>query len=220
MDVPDPGRSSARSAPARCRCGGSVLRNGDRDPGAVDDRLGVLISACLQQEEAAPWCHPRRDPDPDHPPRGAEAGHSSPGENRGAGEKNEARRPRDSQWRRPKPQPPRAAALTAQAPPPAPDPTQRILAPVGASARKTPLPRNARREPCPCDGQELMQQSIEMARLAAEIERSRSCTRSGQAQVISASTQQYEYAAYMRAAGREGRTLGNLNYPRRRDGRA
>ncbi len=138
--------------------------------------------------------------------------------NQGGGDRDEARRPRDPQPAQvPKPDPGLAPQpLTAQAPPPAPDPTQRILASVGASARKTPLPEERPdSEPMPLPtGQELMQQSVEMARLAAEIERKQELyAKRPKRKFISASTQQYEYAAYMRAWVQKVERIGNLNYP-------
>ena len=124
--------------------------------------------------------------------------------NRGGGDQDEARRPRDSQQAQvPKPDPGVAPQpLTAQAPPPAPEPTKRILSTVGASASKTPLPEeHPDSEPMPLPtGQELMQQSIEMARLQAEIARKQELyAKRPKKKFISASTQAYEYASYMRA---------------------
>jgi protein TonB len=138
--------------------------------------------------------------------------------NRGGGDKDEARRPRESQLAQvPKPEPGVSPQpLTAQAPPPAPDPSQRILSTVGASINKTPLPEERPdSEPLPLPtGQELMQQSVEMARLAAEIERRQELyAKRPKRKFISASTQQYEYAAYMRAWVEKVERIGNLNYP-------
>jgi protein TonB len=138
--------------------------------------------------------------------------------NRGGGDKDEARRPRDSQTAQvPKPEPGVAPQpLTAQAPPPAPTPNQRLLATTGASARRIPLPEEVpTSEPTPLPtGQELMQQSIEMARLAAEIERKQELyAKRPKRKFISASTQEYEYATYMRAWIEKVERVGNLNYP-------
>lgn len=138
--------------------------------------------------------------------------------NKGGGDRDESRRPRNPEIGQvPKeipgiaPQP-----LTAQAPPPAPDPTQRILSTVGASNRGTPLPEERPdSEPTPLPtGQELMQQSIEMARLQAEIARRQELyAKRPKRKFISASTQQYEYAAYMRAWVEKVERVGNLNFP-------
>jgi protein TonB len=138
--------------------------------------------------------------------------------NRGGGDRDEARRPRDSQVAQvPKPDPGVAPQpLTAQAPPPAPAPTQRVLATTGASPRRAPLPEERPdSEPMPLPtGQELMQQSIEMARLQAEIARKQELyAKRPKRKFISASTQEYEYASYMRAWVEKVERIGNLNYP-------
>ena len=138
--------------------------------------------------------------------------------NRGGGDRDRAQRPREDQVAVvPKPQRGIAAQpLTAQAPPPAPDPEQRLLTTVSPSPRQSPLPEDQPdSEPSPLPtGRELMQQSAEMARLAAEIERRQSLyAKRPRRKFISASTQQYEYAAYMRAWVQKVERIGNLNYP-------
>ena len=183
--------------------------------------FGVLIlGVAFSQEEAAPVV-PTLDviltqtttPEaPERPDFIAQAN------NRGGGDRDEARRPRDSQQAQvPKPDPGVAPQpLTAQAPPPAPKPTQRILSTVGASASKTPLPEeHPDSEPMPLPtGQELMQQSIEMARLQAEIARKQEIyAKRPKKKFISASTQAYEYASYMRAWVEKVERIGNLNFP-------
>jgi protein TonB len=183
--------------------------------------FGVLIlGVAFSQEEAAPVV-PTLDviltqtttPEaPERPDFIAQAN------NRGGGDQDEARRPRDSQQAQvPKPDPGVAPQpLTAQAPPPAPKPTQRILSTVGASASKTPLPEeHPDSEPMPLPtGQELMQQSIEMARLQAEIARKQEIyAKRPKKKFISASTQAYEYASYMRAWVEKVERIGNLNFP-------
>jgi TonB family protein len=63
-------------------------------------------------------------------------------------------------------------------------------------------------------GRELMQQSVEMARLAAEIDRRQELmAKRPKRKFISASTQEYEYASYMRAWVQKVERVGNLNYP-------
>lgn len=183
--------------------------------------FGVLIlGVAFSQEEAAPVV-PTLDviltqtttPEaPERPDFIAQAN------NRGGGDQDEARRPRDSQQAQvPKPDPGVAPKpLTAQAPPPAPEPTQRILSTVGASASRTPLPEeHPDSEPMPLPtGQELMQQSIEMARLQAEIARKQELyAKRPKKKFISASTQAYEYASYMRAWVEKVERIGNLNFP-------
>ena len=128
-------------------------------------------------------------------------------------------RPREDQSARvPKTQPGVAPqALRAQVPPPAPDPRQRLLTTVGASRERVPTPQdNPDSTPRPLPtGRELIEQSAEMARLAAEIEMSSALyAKRPKKKFITASTQEYEYAAYMRAWVAKVERIGNLNYPR------
>jgi protein TonB len=59
-----------------------------------------------------------------------------------------------------------------------------------------------------------MQQSIEMARLSAEIARRQELyAKRPKKKFISASTQAYEYSAYMRAWVEKVERIGNLNFP-------
>jgi protein TonB len=59
-----------------------------------------------------------------------------------------------------------------------------------------------------------MQQSIEMARLQAEIARKQELyAKRPKKKFISASTQAYEYASYMRAWVEKVERIGNLNFP-------
>ncbi len=61
---------------------------------------------------------------------------------------------------------------------------------------------------------ELMEHSLEMARLAAEVERqSEAYAKRPKRKFISASTREYSYAAYMRAWVAKIERIGNLNYP-------
>jgi periplasmic protein TonB len=183
--------------------------------------FGVLIlGVAFSQEDAAPVV-PTLDviltqttttEAPDRPDFIAQAN------NKGGGDRDEARRPRDpSIGQVPKPQPGVAPQpLTAQAPLPAPEPTQRIVSTSGASADKTPLPEeHPRTEPTPLPtGQELMQQSLEMARLQAELDRKQELyAKRPKRKFISASTTAYEYATYMRSWVEKVERVGNLNYP-------
>jgi protein TonB len=106
--------------------------------------------------------------------------------------------------------------MSAQAPPPAPDPVQRLLTTRAQSAEKAPLPEDTQPvlpTPLPT-GRELMQQSLEMARLTAEIDRQQELyARRPKRKFISASTREYEYAAYMRSWVEKVERVGNLNYP-------
>lgn len=138
--------------------------------------------------------------------------------NQGGGESDKAQRPRDAQSAMvPKPDPGIAPQpVTAQAPAPAPDPTQRLLTTVGASDRLAPRPEEQPKTsetPLPL-GRELMQQSLKMARLTAERDRMQAAyAKRPKRKFISASTQQYEYAAYMRAWVDKVERVGNVNCP-------
>ena len=94
--------------------------------------------------------------------------------NRGGGQSERAERPREAQLGHvPKPEAGVAPeTMIAQAPPVEPEPTPRVLTTTGASA-PTPRPEDQREtEPSPLPpGAEPIEQSLEMARLAAEIER-------------------------------------------------
>ncbi len=63
-------------------------------------------------------------------------------------------------------------------------------------------------------GRELIQQNLEMARLAAEIDRKRELYAKGpKRKYISASTQAYEYRDYMSVFVKKLEEVGNANYP-------
>ena len=105
--------------------------------------------------------------------------------------------------------------MVAQAPPVEPDPTPRVLATTGAS-EAAPLPEDQREtEPSPLPpGAEPIEQSLEMARLAAEIERRQELmAKRPKRKFVSASTREYEYAAYLRAWVAKVERVGTLNYP-------
>lgn len=64
------------------------------------------------------------------------------------------------------------------------------------------------------DRRQVIERSLEMARLAAEIERqSQAYAKRPKRKFISANTREYEYAAYMRAWVARVERIGNLNYP-------
>jgi len=63
-------------------------------------------------------------------------------------------------------------------------------------------------------GRELIERSLEMARLSAEVERqSANYAKRPHRKFISANTREYSYAAYMRAWVARVERIGNLNYP-------
>ena len=137
--------------------------------------------------------------------------------NRGGGQSERAERPREAQLGHvPKPEAGVAPeTMIAQAPPVEPEPTPRVLTTTGASA-PTPRPEDQREtEPSPLPpGAEPIEQSLEMARLAAEIERRQELmAKRPKRKFISASTREYEYAAYLRAWVAKVERIGTLNYP-------
>jgi periplasmic protein TonB len=68
-------------------------------------------------------------------------------------------------------------------------------------------------QPLP-SSRELIEQSLEVARLAAEIERqSEAYAKRPRRKFVSANTREYEFAAYMRAWVARVERIGNLNYP-------
>lgn len=138
--------------------------------------------------------------------------------NQGGGDSDRAERPREEQLA-PVPKPDEGLApepLVAQAPPPEPEPVPRLLSTTGPSDQVLPQPEDQREtetEPLPT-GQELVEQSLEMARLAAEIERRQQLlAKRPRRKFVSASTKEYEYAAYLRAWVARVERVGNLNYP-------
>ena len=184
--------------------------------------FGVLIlGVAFRQEDAAPVV-PTLDviltqTSTPEPPK--QADFLAQSSNQGGGNSDKVQRPREDQSARvPKTQPGVAPqALRAQVPPPAPDPRQRLLTTVGASRERVPTPQdNPDSTPRPLPtGRELIEQSAEMARLAAEIEMSSALyAKRPKKKFITASTQEYEYAAYMRAWVAKVERIGNLNYPR------
>lgn len=184
--------------------------------------IGVLVlGVAFRQEDAAPVV-PTLDviltqTSTPEPPQ--QADFLAQSNNQGGGNSDKAQRPREDQSARvPKVQPGVAPqALRAQVPPPAPTPQQRLLTTVGASRERVPTPEespDSTPRPLPT-GRELIEQSAEMARLAAEIEiSSQLYARRPKKKFITASTQEYEYAAYMRAWVAKVERIGNLNYPR------
>jgi protein TonB len=139
--------------------------------------------------------------------------------NRGGGDRDKAQRPREAQLAAvPKPEPGAAPEpLVAQAPPPAPAPRERLVSTSGASATITAQPED-QPQPDPTrtlpTGRDLMAQSAEMARLSAELAiRTELYAKRPKKKMITASTREYEYAAYMRAWVDKVERVGNLNYP-------
>ncbi len=137
--------------------------------------------------------------------------------NQGGGEHDKTNRPRDTQAGRvpqledgvaPKP-------LRAQTPAPQPPPKARGITALQAEAR-TPTPEaTPQTEPSALPpGQQKIDRDLAMARLAAEIHlRSQRYAKRPKRKFVSASTREYEYAAYLRAWVDRVERVGNLNYP-------
>lgn len=138
--------------------------------------------------------------------------------NRGGGEHDEARRPRDRQsGKLPQVETGVAPApMRAQAPAPSPPPTARVVAssrgreqvPLAEATPPVETPR-----PLP-EGERDIDRELAMARLAAEIhqDQERYAKRPNR-KFVSASTREYEYASYLRAWVDRVERIGNLNYP-------
>ena len=183
--------------------------------------FGVLILGVgFVQDEAAPVV-PTLDviltqTRTDAPPKDADF--IAQANNQGGGDSQTAQRPREPQAAVvPKPQPGVAPrVMTAQAPPPALDPRKRVMTTTGPSDFTVSRPEDQpdsdpNRLPT---GRELMQRSVEAARLASEIAMQEDLrAKRPKKKFITASTQQYEYASYMRAWVEKVERVGNLNYP-------
>ena len=135
----------------------------------------------------------------------------------GGGEHDKSTRPRDNQAGM-LPQETAGIAprvLRAQSPAPQPPPQERVVsstrgettAPV---ARTTPTPST---RPLP-PGREKIEHDMAMARLAAEIHlRSERYAKRPKRKFVSASTQEYVWAGYLRSWVDRVERVGNLNYP-------
>ena len=134
----------------------------------------------------------------------------------GGGESEQSRRPREPQSAR-IPQPKQGIApapMEASAPTPKPEAATPVVTSQRASTvinveqrvEKPPEPLPSRRE--------LIERNLEIARLAAEIERqSEAYAKRPKRKFVSASTREYEYATYLRAWVSRVERVGNLNYP-------
>lgn len=137
--------------------------------------------------------------------------------NQGGGEHDESRRPRESQLGLAPQDEPGVApeALRAQSPDAQPPPQARVISShrgehVVATPDHTP---QADPSPLP-HGEERIERDMEMARLAAEIHlRSEQYARRPKRKFVSASTQEYAYATYLRHWVDRVERIGNLNYP-------
>lgn len=136
---------------------------------------------------------------------------------RGGGEHDKAERPREPVSSPvPKLQPGLAPTpMRASAPKPQPRQPTPVVA-TTQSAQVVERSEDALEVP-PLDvpsGRELIERSMEMARLAAEIERqSQAYAKRPKRKFLNANTQEYAYAAYMRAWVARVERIGNLNFP-------
>ena len=135
----------------------------------------------------------------------------------GGGETETAERPREAQLGSvPKPTPGQAALpRPPQAPAPEPERRRAVLTTSAEQPRQAAAEelRSTPDTDLP-SSRELIEQSLEMARLAAEIERqSAAYAKRPKRKFVSASTKEYEYAAYLRAWVARVERIGNLNYP-------
>ena len=137
--------------------------------------------------------------------------------NQGGGEDTKTNRPRDAQAGL-VPQVEAGIApreLRAQSPTPRPPPETRVVA---STRGETPMPTpdarpQAEMTPLP-QGREKIERDLAMARLAAEIHlRSERYAKRPKRKFVSASTQEYAWAGYLRAWVDRVERVGNLNYP-------
>lgn len=137
--------------------------------------------------------------------------------NQGGGEHERTNRPREAQLGQ-VPQDTTGVApmeMRAQSPDAQPPPLDRVVA---STRGDTTLPsEDPTREADPSTlprGPEKIERDLEMARLAAEIHmRSERYARRPKRKFVSASTQEYVYAAYLRQWVDRVERVGNLNYP-------
>lgn len=137
--------------------------------------------------------------------------------NQGGGEDDKARRPRDPQPGT-VPQNETGTApqtVRAQSPAPSPPPEARVVTTTQAEDR-LPQP-NRKPQPLPDPtrlGDRKIEHDMAMARLAAEIHlRSSRYAKRPSRKFVSASTQEYVWATYLRAWVDRAERVGNLNYP-------
>ena len=137
--------------------------------------------------------------------------------NQGGGEHEKTTRPREAQSGvAPLPEPGVAPReLRAQSPAPAAPPQARVISSTRGSAtlpqsRATPTPTDLPAPP----GDEKIERDERMARLAAEIHlRSQRYAKRPKRKFVSASTQEYVWAGYLREWVDRVERVGNLNYP-------
>jgi protein TonB len=135
----------------------------------------------------------------------------------GGGEAEEAERPREPQPSPvPKPQPGLVPVpIEASAPRPETQASQAVLTATRPAERRADTRELNPTAPRPLpSNRHLIERSLEMARLAAELERqTQAYAKRPKRKFVSASTQEYEFASYMRGWVARVERIGNLNYP-------
>jgi periplasmic protein TonB len=139
-------------------------------------------------------------------------------DNQGGGDSDSAQRPTDDQISQlPQTDPGDAPiALQAQKTAPEPDAVQRTVitrAPSTANVERAREQKPNTPDALP-EGEELIERSLELARLANEYSRKQALqARSTEHKYITASTREYAYAQYMNQWVRKVERVGNVNYP-------
>jgi protein TonB len=135
----------------------------------------------------------------------------------GGGESEKPVRPREPQPA-PVPQPTPGIAprpIEASAPKPQKQAAQPVLSTTRAADPKADTRELDPSPPVPLPtSRQLIERSLEMARLSAELERQQQAyAKRPRRKFVSASTQEYEFASYMRGWVARVERIGNLNYP-------
>ena len=135
----------------------------------------------------------------------------------GGGDADEAVRP-SAPFTAPLPTPDDGVAperVQASAPDPVPATAPEVLSQSAPSEQRTTLPDRAAVETAALPpGHRLIEQSMEMAKLTAELNRnSEAYAKRPKRKFISANTREFEYATYMAAWVAKVERIGNLNYP-------
>ncbi len=137
--------------------------------------------------------------------------------NQGGGDHDKANRPRDIQpGTMPQAEPGVAPRpVRAQAPAPAPPTQARIVSSINGETQVAAPSRDPKLEQTQLPtGPQKVEHDMEMARLAAEIHlRSDRYAKRPSRKFVSASTQEYAWATYLRAWVDRAERVGNLNYP-------
>lgn len=200
-------------------------RIGDRDRLGATLALSLLLHAMLvlgvgfTLDDAAPVL-PTLDvilTETTSPLTQAQADFLAQASNQGGGEHDQPQRPRESQLGTAPQDTPGIApeALRAQSPDERPPPQARVVASAqGEQAVATPDPTPQADPSLLPRGRDRIERDMEMARLAAEIHlRSEAYAKRPKRKFVSASTQEYTYAAYLRQWVDRVERIGNLNYP-------